>query len=112
MGLERHRGTRPLDKVTWDDDYLLQLPAEASQSFRRRQSLFRATARTPGGTEVPGYCFRRPGFVNIFFRGRSFPLAVNLPSLADEFAKIAREFLLPLSVVNQVTRARWELRSG
>ena len=50
--------------------------------------------------------------MNIFFGGRSFPLAANLPSLADEFAKIAREFPLPLSVVNQVTRARWELRSG
>ena len=93
------------------DDYYFPLPAQAANSTWGRGPLFASTVTTPSGTDLPGYCFRQPGFVNVFHGGKHYPLGDDLSDHhAQGLASATGETIFPLRVINRVTGDRWEMR--
>ena len=98
-----------LDAVGWEDDHYFPLPAQAAGSTWGRGPLFSSTVTTASGTELPGFCFRQPGFVNVFFGGKGYPLGVEAPVHGQSLGKAMGEAVFPLRVVNRVTGDQWEM---
>ena len=102
-----------LAEVGWEDDHYFPLPAQAADSSWGRGPLFAARVTTPSGTELKGYCFRQPGFVNVFYGGKHYPLGDGVPdNHAQGLASATGESIFPLRVINRVTGDRWELHSA
>lgn len=99
-----------LDAVEWGDDHYFPLPSEAAHSTWGRGPLFASTVTTPSGTELQGYCFRQPGFVNVFHGDEHYPLGGDFSDHAERLASAIGENIFPLRVINRVTGDQWELR--